>query len=75
LKYALTTAEGEAKWNRIFIGIAAIQVLATTFFNFTAQVEPRPWTMNIDVNVNVEGKDGERGREEEEKVNEMPKKY
>ena len=37
------------EWNRIFIGIAVSQVICTTFFNFTARVEPRPWTMEEDI--------------------------
>uniref|UniRef100_A0A914LUW7 Uncharacterized protein n=1 Tax=Meloidogyne incognita TaxID=6306 RepID=A0A914LUW7_MELIC len=37
------------EWNRIFIGIAVSQVICTTFFNFTARVEPRPWTMDEDI--------------------------
>ena len=37
------------EWSRIFIGISVSQVICTTFFNFTARVEPRPWTLEQEI--------------------------
>jgi len=31
------------QWAHVFYFITAIVVAGTTFFNFTAEVEPRPW--------------------------------
>ena len=35
----------QQQWGRIFITIAAVVVAATMVFNFTVEVDPRPWTI------------------------------